>query len=87
MSVRDRRITVEHVVLHGHPAGGGTQAAGAVSFESLMAATGDDDVAAYGKRAAAAEVRSSWRRLFIPQGTTGEPKGALMLSHANFVSK
>jgi long-chain acyl-CoA synthetase len=81
LEVRDSLKEVQQVVVAG---AGPDLPADFLRYETLIAATGPADVAAYRLRAAKV-LPSQLASLIYTSGTTGEPKG-VMLTHTNFCS-
>jgi long-chain acyl-CoA synthetase len=81
LAVRDSLKEVQHVVVAGARDDLPTDF---LRYETLIAATGPADIAAYRLRAAKV-LPSQLASLIYTSGTTGEPKG-VMLTHTNFCS-
>ncbi len=83
-ALQDRMPSVERVIVCAAGQSGQDEPAGALRYETLIAAATQGDIAAYRQRAA--RVRpDQLASIIYTSGTTGEPKG-VMLSHANLVS-
>ena len=81
LAIRDSLKDVQHVIVAGAKE---TLSVDFLRYETLIAATGPSEIAAYRLRAAKV-LPSQLASLIYTSGTTGEPKG-VMLTHTNFCS-
>src|SRR5713226_7125696 len=80
LECRAQLSAVEHVIVAGAPGLAGNL----LHYETLVAAAGDAEIAAYRERAAQV-APDQLATIIYTSGTTGEPKG-VMLTHANLTS-
>ena len=81
VAVRDRLESVQHVIVAG---AGQDLPPEYLRYETLIASTGDAEIASYRLRACQV-LPSQLASIIYTSGTTGEPKG-VMLTHSNFTS-